>query len=292
MPRMRLTLLGHLQSEGGFNDGIEVWQQDDSQGKLLIRKTFRRQDLPEHARREVRLLNQLRGCDYIVRMYSSSITSINGEIFMECCGKGTIKALIREHKQQDRPIPESFIWHVLYSLVEAVHYMQYGPNGDARRWNYVYHRDLHPGNIFITGNRDTGLHVVLGDFGSAVSRDWVDGYRVNMQAVAFGIPETHMNPFSDIYQIGLDIVAMCRLTYRPLPIVRPVRGGGPRQLAGTRYSDTLNRLVGRCLQTSPNGRPSIKSLRAELWRLHGNRRSSCYDSRRLLIFPTLRIYER
>jgi serine/threonine protein kinase len=286
---MRLTLLGHLQCEGGFNDGIEVWQQVHSQGKLLIRKNFRRQDLPEHARREVHLLKQLSGCSYIVHMYSASVNSVSGEIFMECCGKGTIKDLIRKHRQWGRLIPESFIWHVFYSLVEAVHYMQYGPNGNAWRWNYVFHRDLHPGNIFVTGNRNTGLHVVLGDFGSAVSRDWVDGCRVNMQAVEFGIPETHMNPYSDIYQIGLDIVAMCRLTCRPLLIVRPARGRAPRELAGTPYSDALNRLVGRCLQTNPNGRPNIKSLRAELWRVHGNRRSSCHDPRRLLMFPTLRI---
>ncbi|KAF2448351.1 kinase-like protein [Karstenula rhodostoma CBS 690.94] len=288
---VRIHRLGHLQPEGGFNDGIEVWQEDTSQGRLLIRKAFRREDVPAHALREVRLLNQLSPCPYIVRMYSASITRTAGELFMECCGKGTIKALIREHGQRGRKIPEAFVWHVFISLVEAVHYMQHGPpGGGARAWNYVYHRDLHPGNIFITGRRDTGLHVVLGDFGSAVSRAWGDGARVHMQAVDFGIPESCMNDTSDIYQIGLVIIAMCRLTYRPLALVRPTRGARERLLAGPQYSDALNRLVERCLRTNPGDRVGVLDLRAELRREYY--RASCHDRRELLVFPTMRIYQR
>ncbi|KAK7181078.1 G2-specific protein kinase nim-1 [Paraphaeosphaeria sporulosa] len=289
----RITLLGHLSPEGGFNDGIEVWQEDTTQGHLLIRKTFRRADVPDHALREVRLLVQLAACPFIVRKYSATITHTSGELFMECCGKGTLKALIREHRHRASKIPEPFVWYVFYSLVEAVHYMQYGPSGDARGWNWIYHRDLHPGNVFITGRRDSGLHVVLGDFGSAVSSTWGDGARVRMQAVDFGIPERLMNCTSDLYQIGLNIVAMCRLTFRPLAFVRPARGGRERLVAGAEYSDALNGLVGRCLRTKPEERISVKALRAALYReAFENKRASRYDHRELLLFPSMRIYER
>jgi len=115
---------------------------------------------------------------------------------------------------------------------------------------------------------------------------------VNMQAPHFGVPERIMHSRSDLYQIGLVIVALCRLTYQPLTIVRPAQGGRPRELVGEQYSRTLNRLVERCLRTRPEDRISVRELREALRREKDNGRSSSRDPHGMLLFPTMWIYER
>jgi len=109
MASVRVTRLGHLEPDGAFNDGIEVWQMDDTRGQFLIKKVFLPRDLPDHPRREVITLQQLRPCPYIVRVYDWHTGDRSAHIFMECCGKGTIKALLREHMQRRVSIPEKFI---------------------------------------------------------------------------------------------------------------------------------------------------------------------------------------
>lgn len=100
-----------------------------------------------------------------------------------------------------------------------------------------------------------------------------------------------MNDRSDIYQIGLVVVALCRLTTKPLVYVRPVDKWVPEKLAGEDYSGTLNRLVKTCLCVQPGQRISakelLKTLDKEVNKYH---RASSRDPMKLLKFPSVGLF--
>ncbi|KAI0547100.1 hypothetical protein F4679DRAFT_586834 [Xylaria curta] len=52
-----------------------------------------------------------------------------------------------------RPVPESFIWHLLLTLIEAVRYLQRGvipgTDDEPEGWRPIYNRDIAMNNIFI-----------------------------------------------------------------------------------------------------------------------------------------------
>ena len=80
-------------------------------------------------------------------------------IVMEYCEKGDLQQLIRKTRADNDRIPESAIWQVLTDMCIAL---------DSCHPKMI-HRDIKPGNIFISGNG----HVKLGDFGLA--REIEDG---------------------------------------------------------------------------------------------------------------------
>lgn len=50
-------------------------------------------------------------------------------------------------------LPEGFLWHVFYSLANAICYCDLGQNTSAERkadWEEVVHMDIKPANVLIT----------------------------------------------------------------------------------------------------------------------------------------------
>ena len=141
----------------------------------------------------------------------------------------------------------------------------------------MVHRDIWPANVFLT-TPDTNRYptVVLADFGSSISRDdIVAGRNVSSgQQRYFAPPEQSISRYkSDIYQVALVVVAMCRQTLRPKDLDSTF-GSWP---AGSTYSARLNQLLASCLKTDPSRRMAAVDLNhhlsSEEWRTRqGNNR--------------------
>ncbi|KAI0535806.1 hypothetical protein GGR58DRAFT_529071 [Xylaria digitata] len=98
---------------------------------------------------------------------------------------GTLETLRESYVERQQAIPESFVWHVLLTLIEAVRYLMTGarPGTDDEidGWNPICHRDINLGNIFVhypardpseeepvEGFQDNAFpEVILGNFGRA-----------------------------------------------------------------------------------------------------------------------------
>ncbi len=72
--------------------------------------------------------------------------------------------------------PEAFIWHIFYSIVNALCYCRYGTNAPnphraIQGWDQIVHADLKPENMFLAAPDDaeTALYpsLKLADFGRA-----------------------------------------------------------------------------------------------------------------------------
>jgi NIMA (never in mitosis gene a)-related kinase len=64
---------------------------------------------------------------------------------MEFANNGDLENLISEHKKQNLPVSESFIWETLHSLLGALAYLNK---------KTVVHRDIKCANIFIHSDNE------------------------------------------------------------------------------------------------------------------------------------------
>jgi serine/threonine protein kinase len=266
---IRATPIGELAPQGVFNNGIQLYRRRDNH-QYIIKKIFRPEHLPEHARHERDTLLRLGESIYFTRLIDAHITRKEGWLWLEGCEKGTLQALITNHENAKQPIPEKFIWHVFFSLVEALSYLQYG-NVDKGRENndrnWIFHRAIHPGNVFIagggTGHRDP-LRITLGSLGSSISRrEYEDGLRRGknalrqshgvLQVPEFKTPDEEANGSTDVYQVALVVLAFCRLSMHPMEYINNM------SYAGDDYSGVLNGYLFMCcsLDVKASDRPSV-----------------------------------
>lgn len=270
---IRVSRRKHLSHVGGsFNKGI-VLCEELATGRKLIQKVFLERDLPHVYKREVSALKALKRCPYIIDMVSNknggNCMPLQAWILFEYCDLGTLATLIERHKTCGKQIRESFVLHVLWSLVEALSFMQSGEievGRVDRTHEWILHGDMHPGNIFLrTSKKRSGeLDIILADFGSSQHfRSWSDeplAGRNGAQHPHYGVPDRTWNRRSDLYQVGLVVVSLCRLTMSPLRVPHG------RNALGSRYSGQLNALVGECLRTLPEQRARASQVREFLKR--------------------------
>lgn len=73
-------------------------------------------------------------------------------------------------------LPEAFVWHVFYSIANALCYCRYGtnkvPSTDESRWENIIHGDLKQDNVLLAAP-DNDSHrlypcLKLADFGEAI----------------------------------------------------------------------------------------------------------------------------
>jgi serine/threonine protein kinase len=241
--RNQFDRIRQIYAPGNFNK--EIWLlRDRSTGQLAMRKEFTPQDVRSgFAAREIRNLIRVSNCYNICAYREHERNQATGDLW----------ALLEKHIRQRKPFPEPFIWHVFRSLAAALLHMQRGIcpllNLD---YEWIIHRDICPRNIFLglpTSSHPSWPHVVLGDFGSSISRaeQW-QSIELRQQP-HFSPPHSEMsNRKSDVYQLGLVIVALCRLT---------IMQGNP---AGVTYTPQLNKVLTSCLIDSPINRVSAIGL--------------------------------
>lgn len=180
------------------NNGISVVTEDTT-GEQFICKKVRPGQMETAV--EVAALEHLRGHEHIVQLRQfNPVSSTNDgydEIIMEYCRAGntqevnTIGQLLNKYfsNEANRPVnpdeafklPELFVWEAFEGMLKAMCFMHLGLRDVTMPrvpdWKPVAHRDVHMGNIFVSGGPDadaagTYPRIVLGDFGLA---DWEEG---------------------------------------------------------------------------------------------------------------------
>ncbi|QIW98205.1 hypothetical protein AMS68_003723 [Peltaster fructicola] len=210
-------------------------------------------------------------------------------IVMDYCHHGELGRFISMY--QDGPhetIPEPVIWAVTHALATACHAMASGceTQGQYREdWVEIVHRDIKPGNIFLTRNTTNlfqGFPLpVLGDFGLAIFTHQDDSLN----------PDAYLGPGTPGWrppemmwwqngddlrhwtvgrlQEATNIWAVGRLL---IEMMNPFHGNdeymyqqgltdyNAPNVARNSYSAQLNKLVGDCLKVTPLERLSATEL--------------------------------
>lgn len=109
-------------------------------------------------------------------------------LWVEFCDRGSLDDIMKNYIKHvdEKPtpqIPEAFMWHVFYAMVDALYYLETGNSiseRDAGRpkdqsWVPLLHRDIKPDNIFFRsrsglqgGNEKRYYYAILSDFGLMV----------------------------------------------------------------------------------------------------------------------------
>ncbi|KAI9055920.1 hypothetical protein LZ554_000856 [Drepanopeziza brunnea f. sp. 'monogermtubi'] len=184
---MHIIDRGDGTGPGVMNLGVFVVRvKDGNLSRLSVEKRFK-PDCIELAKREVRILHQLR--HPAISFYTAAFFDDReriGSLYVEFCDRGSLENVITEYSKrriagQDVSVPEGFIWHALAGLVDALAYLANGRSfmdhnvtgtGRLEGWMPILHRDIKPDNILIRSRDSIGTkkypYCILADFGLAI----------------------------------------------------------------------------------------------------------------------------
>jgi len=254
---------------GGGNAGIDLVEHH-RRGALCIVKEFPVRDLPRTALHELYVTRHLSGSentiDYWDYYLETAMSPPGGALITGFCKYGNLEELITRYQQHGRTFPEAFIWHVFFSLAKALVHLDHGSDPD-RDWNWVVHQDIWPANVFLTEGSTSYPRVVLGDFGSSITRDDLRSsniYPLRQQPDFAPLSQTWaiVDSRNDVCQVGLVMVALCRTTFHP----RVYRDEFETTPAGPSYSSLLNEVISPCLEPELEERPTARELLEQLTR--------------------------
>lgn len=206
-------------------------------------------------------------------------------LYMEYCSKGDLQKLIAHYKQEHKYMPEQTIWSILAQLLMALYRCHYGEDAAAlvtiydrmrspssHPRNVVIHRDLKPGNVFLTSSGDStsvGL-VKLGDFGLAKALENSIQFATTYVGTPYYMsPEVLMDqpysPLSDVWSLGCIVYEMC--TLRPpfqaknyVELQNKIKRGKLDTELPDYYSNGLASIVKSMIVTDPKQRASTFEL--------------------------------
>lgn len=232
-----------------------------SEGQAVAVKVVRAGDLNvEQVESECRVMLALQHTA-ILKVYMCFWVKDNEDkdyfvMVLELCRSDLAKE-IKERVEIGNYWPESEIWGMLITLVDALVYMQ--EQGFA-------HRDLKPGNLFVS---ETGLK--LGDFGSAKSVSSASQFATLMgsplymspllrEGLVNGVEYVRHNPYkSDMYSLGVTFIYMCSLKMPQVALSELLRG-----IQSVGYSEALTSILGMMTMEEEDGRYDFIQLRAYL----------------------------
>ncbi|KAL8739393.1 MAG: hypothetical protein Q9190_007806, partial [Brigantiaea leucoxantha] len=210
--------------------------------KVIPRRSTKDPVLPN----ELRILKDNLGHhDRIIQFHNATVTPSQTEIYMDYCDGGSLQNFINNyyyHPHHDElDLPESFVWHALSQLTEAVLYLHHGltpddlpttpslPPWNAKKgfragWLPIIHRDIKPANILLrlpSGLPHQSDHpgplpfprLILSDFGLSLASK--TPHQLPTSYYLVGTPEWQPPelPFqstkSDIWGIGAVAWALC-----------------------------------------------------------------------------------
>lgn len=281
---------------GSFGSVRKVIREADN--KLMVRKEIRYGHMNSKERQqliaECTILSQLKH-DNIVEFYHWDYDSGSDILFlyMEYCSKGDLSQLIRYYKLKRRYVPEELIWRIMVQILMALFRCHYGRDLPKLQTVYdveeeptkskgkvVIHRDLKPGNIFLTANDndfDQTLQTVdyskviikLGDFGLAKSLQSSIEFATTYVGTPYYMSPEVLNdkpysPLSDIWSLGCIMYEICSLrvpfqakTYTELQ--GKIKLGKVEPIPN-HYSSHLKELIESCIQVNYQHRPNAWGL--------------------------------
>jgi len=267
---------------GNLNDGLFLVKCRDD-GRYYIEKRLMPRDIMNgHALYEYQALKHVIKHPNILSVVACDLDKRRayGSIWMEYCSLGALDMVIARYRERRAYIPEPFIWSVFGAISVALCYLYTGvdvelevgnrqtipPVRGSSSWDKVYHRDIKPGNIFLTEYSTSGEvypKPILGDFGCAALQSDINrgrrGIAASRFSPAFEPPENRSGTgaykaTSDIYQLGLVIHCMARNLVVPDQNAR-----GDRPVGGP-YTSELNYLVRKCIDYDYSRRPHPSEL--------------------------------
>ncbi|CAH01236.1 serine/threonine protein kinase KIN3 [Kluyveromyces lactis] len=281
---------------GSFGSVRKVVREADN--KVMVRKEVRYGHMNAKERQqlisECAILSQLKH-DNIVEFFHWDHDAKSNTLFlyMEYCSKGDLSQMIRYYKHQRKYVPEEYVWRIMVQILMALFKCHYGRDLSKLQTIYdameeplkskgyvVIHRDLKPGNIFLTGYDDefnqnasdvdySKVIIKLGDFGLAKSLQASIEFATTYVGTPYYMsPEVlrdqPYSPLSDIWSLGCILYELCSLhvpfqakTYTELQ--GKVKAGYFEPLPHF-YSKNLQDIITRCIQVDFTKRPSTWSL--------------------------------
>ncbi|KAL9580600.1 MAG: hypothetical protein Q9212_004395, partial [Teloschistes hypoglaucus] len=239
----------------------------------------------------IRKLNEI-GCKNVITvldwLYIPSRLS-RAPVFRTCYEWATysdLSRLWRFYKTKKLILPEAFIWHVFWSIANALCHCRHGTNQSRTTrpgWDLIVHGDVKPGNIFLT-TPDPQVNeayptLKLGDFGTAYPiSETIPKLRAWKSTYSYGTPyfmapevakmmeqerptrdfpvaeEKLHGSHSDVYSLGIVIEDLMSLRWNAVEGVKNIHH---TTRVATLYSKELQDLTRACKSTSVRARPAI-----------------------------------
>jgi eukaryotic-like serine/threonine-protein kinase len=257
IPRIRI---GNQLGEGGMASVFEGFDENFSPARQVAVKLMGREISadPEFRRRfdrEAGVVARFRH-DNIVHVYASGEIGGTKYIVMEYLSGGSLA-----QRLQNGALPQPDALRIGAALADALAYSH---------TRGIIHRDFKPGNVLLTAEGKP----VLSDFGVAKNTSSEES-GLTRHAMVIGAPR-YMSPEqglaeavtdrTDIYSLGLTLFEMLSGNLPPMNL-RVLRDPAHAHELAPYIPEARPRvveLIGRCLQFTPESRPSAEECRHEL----------------------------
>eukprot|EP00937_MAST-01D_sp_MAST-1D-sp2_P002932 g2932.t1 len=255
----------HLLGKGGF---AKCYQFRDLRtgkyyaGKIIAKSQLKKSKAKEKLHLEIKLhkdLNHRR----VVKMKTWFEDSLNAYIVLELCPNLCMSQLVKRRKR----LTEYEARFYMLQIIEGVQFLHAAS---------IIHRDLKLGNIFL----DSGMNIKLGDFGLAAKLD----YPGQRKKTICGTPnyiapeilegKNGHGPPVDIWSMGVILYTFIigRPPYETTDVKATYRRIRKNQYvfpAEKPMSGEAKALVRRILKLQPDQRPSLESMRGDVYFTHG-----------------------
>ncbi|TNJ30173.1 Kinase, NEK [Giardia muris] len=257
----------NIIGSGSFGKVHKV--QSRSNGKVYACKEIDYAKMSEKEKKllvhEVNTLKELHH-ENIVSYIDRFVERENAKMFiiMEYCENGDLARYIKRHKTDRRYIAEEKIWSVFVQLLHALNYCHSLHQHDDTGSHKVIHRDIKPGNVFLT--RDGSIK--LGDFGLCRSLGELSQAKTNVGTPLYMAIEVLQKQSytekADIWSLGCVIYELCALqppfVASNMDSLKAKVKQGARPAIPAHYSSDLSIVIDSMLNANAVARPSAEEL--------------------------------
>ena len=246
---------------GAFGSVYKIQDKNDNKIYALKKIVLNKKDKEDldSIKNEAYLLKAIDD-ENVIKYIDSFFYDDSFYIITEFCSNLDLKSFINEHKKENKLINEQTIWTIILNLCNGIKKIHN---------NNMIHRDLKPGNIFISDN----YKIKIGDFGISKILNETNYAQTYAGTLLYMAPEMingdkYTNKV-DIWALGCIIYELCTLDYcfsdNIIPnIINKINSGKHGIIDTKYYSDRLQNLIDLSLKKNYRERASIEDIIAIL----------------------------
>ena len=246
---------------GAFGSVYKIQDKNDNKVYALKKIVLNKKDKEDldSIKNEAYLLKAIDD-ENVIKYIDSFFYDDSFYIITEFCSNLDLKSFINEHKKENKLINEQTIWTIILNLCNGIKKIHN---------NNMIHRDLKPGNIFISDN----YKIKIGDFGISKILNETNYAQTFAGTLLYMAPEMingdkYTNKV-DIWALGCIIYELCTLDYcfsdNIIPnIINKINSGKHGIIDTKYYSDRLQNLIDLSLKKNYRERASIEDIIAIL----------------------------
>ena len=242
---------------GAFGSVYKIQDKNDNKIYALKKIVLNKKDKEDldSIKKEAYLLKSIDD-ENIIKYIDSFFYDDSFYIITEFCSNLDLKSFINEHKKENKLINEQTIWAIISNLcngIKAIHNKN------------MIHRDLKPGNIFISDN----YKIKIGDFGISKILNETNYAQTFAGTLLYMAPEMingdkYTNKV-DIWALGCIIYELCTLDYcfsdnNILKLINKINSGKHGIIDTKYYNDRLQNLIDLSLKKNYRERASIEDI--------------------------------